>query len=318
MSSNQQQAAPLVSIIVLYYKRREIIENTLRSALRQDYLNTEIIVVDNHSEDDLSSLVGTLDGRIRLIELPKNAGACAGRNAGIRVAGGSIFVFLDDDVCFASPFEVSKIVQAFERNREIHVLALQICDPQTGRVRQREWCHTRPYDFAEEEFETNWFGEGESAFWREVFDRCGMYYERLFYGAEGHDMVMRILDHGYRILHVPTIRVNHWASDTGRTVGRQYYYFTRNFIWMAYKDYRLWDGLRFAVPKMLMMVYFAWRTSAYGPVLKGMLDGVLGLPAIHRERTPVSRATVKYMAEQDRWRPGLMTRLARHKEQPQI
>src|SRR5260370_536004 len=296
---------PLVSIIILYYKRREIIEQTLRSVLCQDYANREIILVDNHSQDDLREVVEGLDSEIRLIQLPENGGACAGRNAGIRAAKGEIFVFLDDDVCFASFSEVSKIVDTFERRPDMHGLALQICDPRTGKVRIREWCHTRPYDrYGEEEFETNWFCEGGSAFRCRVFERAGLYYEPLFYGPEGHDMVLRILDHGFRILHTPRIRVNHWASDTGRTIRRQYYYFTRDFIWMAYKDYPLWDGLRFVMPKMLMMVYFAWRTSSYRPVLDGMWDGLKGLPAIRYDRTPVSRTTLRYMAEQEKWRPN--------------
>src|SRR6266571_4695081 len=106
-------APPFVSIVILYYKRREIIEETLRSALNQDYVKREIIVVDNHSEDDLRGLVEGLSSEIRLIELPANAGACAGRNAGICASQGDIVVLLDDDVTFASALEVSTIVDAF-------------------------------------------------------------------------------------------------------------------------------------------------------------------------------------------------------------
>lgn len=311
--------SPLVTIIILYYKRREVIEETLRSALRQDYLNKEIILVDNHSQDDLPQLVAALGGHIQVIELPENLGTCAGRNIGMRAARGEIFVFIDDDVSFASPFDVSKIVRAFEQRPDTHGLALQICDSRTGKVRIREWCHTRPYDrFVNEEFETNWFGEGASAFRREVFDSCGGYYEPLFYGAEGHDMVLRILDHGFRILHVPQIRVNHWASEEGRSAGRQLYYFTRNFVWMGYKDYPLWRGVAFTALKVLMMLYFAWRTSGYGPFLRGLWDGLRGLRGIRAERTPISRATLRRIAEYERWRPGLIARLARHRAAPQI
>jgi glycosyltransferase involved in cell wall biosynthesis len=312
-------AAPLVSIVILYYKRREIIEETLASAVRQDYPNREVIVVDNHSEDDLRQVLDGLGSQVRLVELPDNVGACAGRNAGIRAARGDVIVVIDDDVCFASPWEVSKIVKTFQERPDMHVLALQVCDPRTGKVRIREWCHTRPYDeYVEQEFETNWFGEGASAFRREVFDRCGLYYEPLYYGAEGHDMVVRILDHGFRVLHTPRIRVNHWASDRGRTVGRQYYFFTRNFIWMAYKDYRLFDGIRFVVPKLLMMVYFAWRSTSYRPVVQGLWDGLRGLRAVRADRTPISRSTLNRIAEHEHWRPNVFARLARHRAEPQI
>lgn len=312
------ERSPLVSIIVLYYRRRDTIEETLRSAARQEYPHREIIVVDNHSEDDLRQVVAEVGG-IRLIEMPENVGACAGRNAGIRAARGDLLVLIDDDVSFASPFETGKIVRSFRDHPEMHGLALQICDPRSGQVRIREWCHTRPYrEFVDREFETNFFGEGASAFRREVFERCGDYYEPLFYGAEGHDMVLRILDHGFRILHVPQIRVNHWAAEEGRSTGRQLYYYTRNFVWMGYKDYPSWRGVAFTVPKVLMMLYFAWRTSGYGPFLRGLWDGLRGLGAVRHDRTPVRRETRRYMAEQEKWRPGLLARLARHRQEPQI
>lgn len=312
-------ARPLVSIIVLYYKRREIIEQTLASVLAQDYREREIILVDNHSEDDLARIVQKLGPEITLIQLEENIGACGGRNVGIRAARGNIFVFVDDDVCFAGPSEITKIVEAFAERPDMHGLALQICDPASGKVRIREWCHTRPYDtWVEREFETNFFGEGASAFRRQVFDECGLYYEPLYYGGEGHDMVLRILDRGFRLLHTPGIRVHHWASETGRSAERQYYFFTRNFIWMACKDYTWWPGLRFVIPKIAMMLYFALRTSSYGPVLRGIVDGIRGLRAVHGHRTPISRATIRYMADQEKWRPGILTRLARHRSQPQI
>ena len=305
---------------MLYYKRREIIERTLRSAIEQDYPNWEIVLVDNHSEDDLQDIVAALNApEIRLIQLPENLGACGGRNVGIREAKGEIFVFIDDDVCFSTPGEITKTVNAFEKRPDMHGLALQICDPHSGEVRIREWCHTRPYnEFVNEEFETNWFGEGACAFRREVFDQCGLYYEPLYYGAEGHDMVVRILDRGFRIMHTPDICVTHWASETGRTSSRQFYYFTRNFIWMAYKDYHLWDGIWFLLPKMAMMAYFALRSSAYLAVLRGVRDGIEGLPMIRKVRTPISQMTVTYMADHEKWRPSIWTRLARHKAQPQI
>src|SRR5437764_1809453 len=94
--------APLVSVVILYYKRREIIEQTLNSVLQQDYPHREIILIDNHSEDDVRELVEGLSPEIRLIQLDENKGACGGRNVGIRLAKGDIFIFLDDDVTLDS------------------------------------------------------------------------------------------------------------------------------------------------------------------------------------------------------------------------
>ena len=311
--------APLISVVVPYYRRGEVFDRCLDSIVSQDYGNVEIIVVDNHSEDDVKERVGKKSATINFIALKENTGACTARNVGIKAATGVYVVLLDDDMEFAQADTLARVADAFDVNPASSVLALQILDPRTGHLRIREWCHTRPIsEFAAETFETNWFCEGASAWRRTVFEEAGAFYEPLFYGAEGHDLTVRILDHGFRILHTPQIEVKHWASEAGRSLERQHYYFTRNYVWMAYKDYRLWDGVMFLTPKLMMMLYFAWRSRSYRPFLRGVRDGFTKLHGIRRHRTPISRATVQYLKDLERWRPGVLTRLARHKAVPQI
>jgi GT2 family glycosyltransferase len=310
---------PLVSVIVLYYKRRETIEETLDSVQRQDYPNRELIVIDNHSQDDLGELISSQYPECRLFEMPENIGTCAGRNVGLSNARGQFLVFLEDDVSLCSAFELSKMMGVWEAHPEVHVLALQVCDPDTGQLRLREWCHPRYWrEFSETEFETWWFGEGAVAFRRTVFDFCGPYYEPFFYGAEGDDLVIRLFNRGFRILHAPQVRVGHRASETGRSSERQFYYFTRNYFWTACKDFYLLDGLRYLVPKLLMMGYFAIRTGSYRPLLRGIWDGLKGVPAVRKQRSPASPATMRYLRELGKSRPNLFVRLARHKTAPQL
>jgi GT2 family glycosyltransferase len=313
------QDCPLVSVVILYYKRRETIEETIRSVLDQDYRNREIIVVDNHSQDGVCERLQSYSPELRFVELPRNLGACGGRNAGIREASGEIIVVLDDDVSFPSKSELTEVVETFKCHPDAHVLAFRVCEPGTMKVRTREWCHPRPCaDFSELEFETSWFGEGASALRRQVFDVCGLFYEPLFYGAEGHDLIVRILDHGFRILYTPSIRVCHREAREGRTADRQYYFFTRNYCWIAYKDYRFAAGIVFLAQKLLMMFYFAIRTATYAAFFRGLWHGLVGLRHIRHDRTPISESTSRYLAEMDKLRPTLMVRLARHRTAPQL
>ncbi|HET9400055.1 MAG TPA: glycosyltransferase family 2 protein [Candidatus Acidoferrales bacterium] len=310
---------PLVSVIIPYYKRSETIAETLNSVLKQDYHASEIIVVDDHSEDDLSKIAAGLSREIQIVEMPSNQGACAARNAGIAASKGEVLVFLEDDVSFLSKSEISKIVRIFQDRPAYHVLSLKICDPDTGELRLREWCHPRYWKkYSEEEFETLWFGEGASAFRREVFKNCGCYFEPFFYGAEGDDLVIRIFNSGYRILYVPQIRVGHRSSDKGRTSHRQYYFFTRNYVWTAYKNYHFILALRYLFSKLAMMFYFAARTGSVASVLKGLRDGFKGLPALKPYRAVATKDTIRYMSQLERLRPGIWTRLARHRLTPQI
>jgi GT2 family glycosyltransferase len=311
--------SPLVSVIILYYKRRETIRETLDSVIRQEYANREIILVDNHSEDDLREALASALVGVKLIEMPQHLGACAGRNAGIRAARGEILVFLDDDVSFRSVFELSKMIRVWKTHPDVQVLAFQVCDPDNGKLRLREWCHPRYWrEFSESEFETSWFGEGACAIRREVFDICGYYYEPLFYGAEGADFMFRVIDHGFRILHAPQVRVGHRNSQIGRTTGRQIYYFTRNYIWITYRNFPFFAGLRYLSVKLLMMFYFAVRTGAYKHFLRALSGAIQGLKRVRADRTPMKKATLQYLAELEKERPNLLVRLGRHNKAPQL
>lgn len=310
---------PLVSVIILNYKRREALKRTLDSVLEQGYPLKEIIVVDNHSEQDLSGVVTNRGAGIKLIELPVNLGPGAGRNAGIREARGEIIVTLDNDVYFSSPFELARAVNKLEERRDVHALTFQICEAGTGKLRIREWCHPRNWEeFGQSEFETYFLAEGASAYRRKVFEVAGLYYEPFFIGHEGWDLALRFLDCGFRILYSPDVRVEHLMSAETRMPRRNYYFYTRNYIWIAYKDYEALAGLKFLMPKLAMMCYLSLRARALGPFCKGLWGGLVGLRRLHSDRTPIRNTTIRYLATLDKNRPGMFIRLARHRAAPQI
>src|SRR2546430_17636828 len=108
-SGQRSNGSPLVSIVIVNYKRREALTRSLAYARAQTYLNREIIVVDNNSQDDIRSFIAAHAPEVKLIELPRNSGACGGRNAGMASATGSIVITLDNDIYFESPREVRKV-----------------------------------------------------------------------------------------------------------------------------------------------------------------------------------------------------------------
>jgi FkbM family methyltransferase len=95
------QNPALVSVIVPTYNRPDWLGETLRSILAQTYRDFEIIVV-NDAGPDVSHILEPLnaDGRIRLINHPKNKGLAGARNTGIRAARGQYIAYLDDDDIF--------------------------------------------------------------------------------------------------------------------------------------------------------------------------------------------------------------------------
>ena len=51
---------PLISILIPVYNREKYILETVSSALSQDYLNFEVIVIDNNSTDNTLKILNSI------------------------------------------------------------------------------------------------------------------------------------------------------------------------------------------------------------------------------------------------------------------
>ena len=92
---------PLVSIVIPTFNRGRKIKRAIKSCQNQTYRNIEIIVCDDHSTDETCTIVDSIkdnDSRVILCHTEAgHKGANAARNAGIKIAKGDYFCFLDSD-----------------------------------------------------------------------------------------------------------------------------------------------------------------------------------------------------------------------------
>lgn len=89
----------LISIIVPIYNVENYLDNCVSSIVHQTYKNLEIILVDDGSPDNCPTMCDNWakkDGRIKVIHKP-NGGLSDARNAGLRIATGSLIGFVDSD-----------------------------------------------------------------------------------------------------------------------------------------------------------------------------------------------------------------------------
>lgn len=87
-----------VSIVMPSYNSQKYINESIKSVLNQTYKNWELIIVDDNSNDDTTSIVKEFkDTRIKLIELIENVGAGKARNIGIKNSTGRYVAFVDSD-----------------------------------------------------------------------------------------------------------------------------------------------------------------------------------------------------------------------------
>lgn len=90
----------LVSIITPTYNCGRFIAETINSVLAQNYINWEMLIVDDCSTDNTKDIVlkySQKDRRIRYYCLERNSGAAVARNRALKMAKGRWIAFLDSD-----------------------------------------------------------------------------------------------------------------------------------------------------------------------------------------------------------------------------
>jgi glycosyltransferase involved in cell wall biosynthesis len=92
-------ARPEVSVVIATRNRWPLLStHGLPSALSQEDVELEVIVVDDASTDETPARVASLsDPRVRLVRHETPRGQAIGRNTGVRTAAGEWVAFLDDD-----------------------------------------------------------------------------------------------------------------------------------------------------------------------------------------------------------------------------
>jgi hypothetical protein len=91
---------PFISVIIPCYNAKAFLERCLNSLFSEKGSDFEVILVDDGSNDGTLELVKDLSEKepgLKLINLGKNSGAAAAKNAGARESQGQYLFFLDAD-----------------------------------------------------------------------------------------------------------------------------------------------------------------------------------------------------------------------------
>lgn len=114
-----------VSVIIPTYNRLSMLKQAIDSVLFQDYRSTiEIIVVDDNSQDDTSTVIRQKYPSICLISLNQNIGAYAARNLALKQAQGRYIAFLDSDDLWEPGYLSAQIKALRDQNKRFCVSAL--------------------------------------------------------------------------------------------------------------------------------------------------------------------------------------------------
>ena len=106
--------SPTVSVVIPTRNRWQLLSRTLESALNQEAVAVEVVVVDDGSDHRDALVPGIEDARVRLVRHRQRQGPAAARNTGIREARAPWVAFLDDDDLWA-PHRLRVVLDALGR-----------------------------------------------------------------------------------------------------------------------------------------------------------------------------------------------------------
>ncbi|MDJ0941611.1 MAG: glycosyltransferase family A protein [Woeseiaceae bacterium] len=103
-----------MSVIICTRNRRDLVTRAIDSVLAQEDVATEIIVVDDCSDDDTATLLADRYGeRVKLVCLDENRRVAFATNRGFAASSGDYIAMLGDDDYWSDPKKLRKQLDVF-------------------------------------------------------------------------------------------------------------------------------------------------------------------------------------------------------------
>lgn len=280
--SSRQPALPTIGVAILHMgDRPRELRAALDSLSRQQDVELDVVLVGNGWEP-----VGLPDW-VRTVHLPTNVGIPEGRNVAARAVRGKFIYFLDDDAVLPEPDVLARLAAVITSDPTVAVAQPRGTDPH-GLPTPRRWVPRLITRGGGTAGPATWFWEAAFMIRRTAFEQVGGWPGSFFFGHESIDLSWRLIDAGWQIEYVPSIRIHHPATEVTRHA--VYYRLNaRNRVWVARRN----------LPASLVPVYLAvWTVATVVRVhdLRGLrtwFDGFAeGLRTDPGPRRPMSWRTV--------------------------
>lgn len=215
----------------------------------------EVIVVDNGSIEDETSLISQRYPQVRTIRSDKNLGFAGGNNLGIREAKGKYLFLINNDTIFKG-FDIQPLINRLESSSIIGMVCPKICFTWANNPIQfagytplsKVTVRNQAIGYGEEDkgqYETPHptpYAHGAAMLIkREAIDKVGLMPECYFLYYEELDWSMMFTRASYKIWYEPACTIYHKESQsTGQCSSLRTYYITRNRLLLVKRN---WHGL---------------------------------------------------------------------------
>ena len=303
-TAQESDTQPLVSLIVVNWNRRDLLERCLSSLLRTDYPDFEIIVVDNASRDGSVDFARSLSD-VQVVANERNLGFAGGSNVGLRTARGAIRILLNNDIVVPSDW-LQPLVNAFVDDLDIAIAGCKILSREERVIQHVGGKLSYPTAFPQHE------GCGEEdrgqysgvrdveyvtgavfAIRETVLGEIGYLDERFFPGYfEEVDFCRRARERGHRVVCVSESTVEHLESQTMKSNPRQQRYaFHKNrlaYILKHFEREKIFRDFLLAERHALEVEDVVRELEARERAYAEILEGLPGIVAERRDRAALT------------------------------
>jgi len=310
-----------ISVIVVNWNRRALLEACLRSLEGQTRRPSEVIVVDNGSSDGSPEWLSavTFPFLLRLIRNRENRGFCAANNQGIAQAQGEFVALVNNDA-EAEPAWLEALREAFDFAPDIGMAASKVLVWEDPRVIDKTghliWLDGQNRGRGSGELDQGQFEDVEEVLWpdgcaamyrKSMLDEIGGFDEDLFAYADDAELGLRARIAGWRCLYMPHAVVRHHRGATlGRQATRRLVLIERNRVLLAAKLFPgslLWKNPGYYLARLMAGVWAGLRgTGEAGQfpgltgkirlalaLLRGDLQALAMLPRTWSKRSQIDR-----------------------------
>ena len=215
--------APLVSIVVPAYETPEIyLRELMDSVLGQSYANLELCIADGSASDAVERVAAeyaSVDNRIRYQRLSKNGGISENTNCGFAMAEGEYIALMDhDDLLTKNALHemISCLNNAYSPKDRAYAMIYSDEDKINGDGTVHSRPHFKP-DYNREFLRRNNYFCHLLMVSAQLLKMAGGL-KKEYDGAQDYDFVLRCVDAGAIVHHVPKI-LYHWRIHEGSTAG---------------------------------------------------------------------------------------------------
>ncbi len=211
-------SAPKVSIIIVNYNGKELLQKCLDSLLKVNYDNFEIILVDNNSTDGTVEFITKNYPSLIIIKLDSNKGFAEPNNVAAKISKGKYLLFLNNDTVVTPNF-ISEMVKVMETDKKIAICQSLLLKPDGSVDSSGDFIDHLGVVYNSktkiDEIREVSSARGASMLVRsDIFEKLDGFDQKFFVTFEDVDLCWRSWILGYRVLIIPTSIVYHEGGIT--------------------------------------------------------------------------------------------------------